>query len=206
MKRRDQGDISPELDLDSVSELGSRSFAGLWLVVVTFVVESESADRGIEGQASKRDDDAYSAQQVQLAKEVRAAVRDLRGQRFVFGRRAANGRRHVTIKEFQSIVAIFRCGLICEARFVQGSKEPIAASVTGEDSAGSISAVSGRRESDDQDSRGSIAEAWDRTAPVVLIPEAPDFFLGDAFAPFDQPRTLPTFDDLLLQQSYRFTP
>src|SRR5262249_48795887 len=114
VKRRDQDSTSVQPDLDSVCELWPRSFTYLWLFNLNFnlalsliwSVESDRADGDVEGQPAERHDDAYSAQQIQLAKEVRAAVGDLGRQRFVSRRRTTNRRGYITIKKLQSIVAI----------------------------------------------------------------------------------------------------
>ena len=54
--------------------------------------------------------------------------------------------------------------LIGEARFVKRAKEPVAASISREDSTGSIPAVSRRREPYHKQSRLRIAEARHRLA------------------------------------------
>jgi hypothetical protein len=98
---------------------------------------------------------------------------------------ATNGRRHVTVQQSESIISINRSLLTSEARFVQGSKKPIAAPVAGEDAPGSIAAMRGRRQSQYQQSGSRIAKTWNRFAPIPLICKPSHLFSSDPLTPLD---------------------
>ena len=56
-----------------------------------------------------------------------------------------------------------------EAGVVQRAHQEVAGTVAGEHAAGPVAAVRGRREADDQQPGGRVAEAGHRAAPVGLV-------------------------------------
>jgi hypothetical protein len=82
---------------------------------------------------------------------------------------------------------------------VKGAKEPIAASISGEDATGSITAVSRRREPYHKQSRSRITEAGHWLAPILLIGKAPDLFARNSLAPVDQARAKTARCDFVFQ-------
>ena len=74
------------------------------------------------------------------------------------------------------------------------------ARIAGEDPAGPVAAVRGRRQPQQQDPRIRVAEPRQRPAPVRLVAEPRDLLDGDPLAPLDQPRTPPARDDLAGQR------
>jgi hypothetical protein len=92
--------------------------------------------------------------------------------------------------------------LICETRFVQRSKEPVATSIPGEHTPGAIAAVGGRRETYYEQSRSRIAEAWDWLGPIVVICKAPNFLDPHALSPLNETRAKPARDYAILQRDH----
>jgi len=78
--------------------------------------------------------------------------------------------------------------------------QEVAARVTGEDTAGPITAVRGGRQPEDEDSSVRIAEAGQRARPVRLAGETARRLAPGALAPLDQPRTPDANDDLALER------
>jgi hypothetical protein len=82
---------------------------------------------------------------------------------------------------------------------MERAKKPVTASISSEDSTGSISAVSRRREPYYKQSRLGIAEAGYGLAPVLLIGKAADLFTRYLLAPVHQARAKPARYDFVLQ-------
>src|SRR5262249_7494656 len=99
----------------------------------------------------------------------------------------------------QTVVATHRGRLVGVSGPVEGAEQPVAGPVTGEDAAGPVPTVRRRREPDDEQARGRIAEAGHRPAPVLLVPICSPSLASDLLAPRDQPWARPAFDDLLGQ-------
>ena len=76
-------------------------------------------------------------------------------------------------------------------------EQEVARSVAGEDAAGPVAAVGGRREAQQEDPRLRVTEARHGPAPVGLVAEARHLLAGDAFAPLDQARAPTARDDLV---------
>ena len=83
--------------------------------------------------------------------------------------------------EAQPVVAVLRGGLVREPGSMQGSHEEGGGGVAGEDTAGPVASVGRRREPDDAQARGRIAEAGHRQAPVVPRDESGPLLAGHAF-------------------------
>src|SRR5690606_36373457 len=77
--------------------------------------------------------------------------------------------------------------------------QPVPGTVSGEHATGSVRAVGGRREADDEHPRGVVAETGHRTAPVLLVGERGALLAGDLLAPLDQPRAAAALDDDLVE-------
>jgi hypothetical protein len=77
--------------------------------------------------------------------------------------------------------------------------------ISREDPTGPIPAMGRGREADDQDPRVRIAEARDRTSPVLLVGVPRDLLARDVLAPRDQTRALPAHHDLGRHQVERAT-
>jgi hypothetical protein len=70
---------------------------------------------------------------------------------------------------------------------MEGGVEPIAGAVAGEHPSGSVGAVRCGREADDREGCGRVAEAGDRSSPVVLATVATGRGLRLGLAPLDKP-------------------
>src|SRR5207248_9128906 len=70
--------------------------------------------------------------------------------------------------------------------------------VAGEDPPGAVAAVGGRSQAQDQQTGGGIAEARNRSPPVILVRVCGPLYPRYLLAPGHQPRTAAAADDLLL--------
>ena len=106
-------------------------------------------------------------------------------------RRAPNRRHNPGTGQMETISGVRRLRLRCKSGLVQRREQPVAATVTCEDSAGPVATMGGRRQADDEQPRRHIAEAGNRTPPVRLVSERPSLGTSDFLAPGDQSRTCP---------------
>ena len=82
-----------------------------------------------------------------------------------------------------------------EAAGVHGTHQEIAGSIACEHPAGAVGAVCRRGQPDDQHAGLRIAEAGQRPAPVVVVPERRALLFSHASAVGAQPRTAVAGDD-----------
>ena len=128
-------------------------------------------------------------------------LRDLLGRRLVVGRRAAHGRRDVSVAQRQPVVAMLRRRDVREAGAMQRRHQEVARAadaVAGEHAAGPVGAVRGRREADDEQPGARIAEAGNRPGPVGLVAIRAPLLASDARAVRAQARTALAGDDLVV--------
>ena len=159
--------------------------------------------RPVPGEGAEGDDHPAARQQLQLALQVGQAVVALLGGRLVGRRRAADDGGDVGVAQPQPVAAPLGLGLVGEAGPVQRRVEPLAGAVAGEHPPGPVGAVGGRRQADDRDPRGGVAEAVQRPRPVVLAAVATRRVGGARLAPLDQPRAAPAGVDLRRQPLQR---
>jgi hypothetical protein len=81
---------------------------------------------------------------------------------------------------------------------MEGRPQEVAARIAGEDAAGPVAAVRGRRKAEYQDPGVGIAEARERPRPVRLAGEPPWRLARRLLAPRDESRTPNADDDLTL--------
>jgi hypothetical protein len=81
---------------------------------------------------------------------------------------------------------------------VQRFKEPIAAAITGEHSAGAIGAVGSRCQADDQQRNFGPTQVRDGFTPVIFILVLPSFFVRNLLTMFNQSRATLTAYDLII--------
>ena len=98
--------------------------------------------------------------------------------------------------ELEAVVGAHRVGLIGQSGTMEGSEQPVAAAVTGEDAAGAVRPVRRWGQADKNDACFRIAEPGNRTPPVHLIGEGGTLLGGDPFPPLDKPRASPTGDNV----------
>lgn len=89
--------------------------------------------------------------------------------------------------------------LVGKPSFIERLVEKIAGTVAGENSSRSIPAMSGGRETQNQELRLRIAEARDRLAPVVPVHKRTAFLRRYLFAIADKPGTFSAAYDPLIQ-------
>ena len=105
---------------------------------------------GIEPDPSQRDDDLEATQEANLLDEIWATGAKL-CQRGPVGRwGTADGSRNVAVVEVEPVVSMERLGLVREAGGVERTKQEVPTPVAGEHSPGSVAAMGGRSETDDQ--------------------------------------------------------
>jgi hypothetical protein len=160
----------------------------------------EHAQRRIPREGAEAQHEPHVFEQIELAHgERQAGVALLRG-RLVRRRRAAHGGRDPGVAQREAVAGVQRRRLVGEAGTVQRGEEEVARAVAGEDPAGAVRAVGGRREAEDHHGRARIAEAGDRSAPVLLVAERGALLARDELAPRDEPRAAPAGDDLALER------
>jgi hypothetical protein len=129
---------------------------------------------------------------------MRVAVGDFGWCRFVRGRGAARDRRDPGVMQLQAVVDSTREGLVRESVRVERGHEKVARSaraVAGEDSSGSVAAMRGGRQAQQQDARVRVAEPGHRSSPIRLVPEGGAPFPRDFLAVTPQTRTTIAADD-----------
>jgi hypothetical protein len=142
-------------------------------------------------------------QNFKLALEIRTAVRKLRGQRLVRGRRAANSSNDIGIFQREPVAAMRRSRLVRESSAKQRVKQEISRAIARKHPPGAVPSMRRGRESKDQQLRVRVAESRHRFAPVFTVPERQPLFTRHSFAVFHQPRTLPASDDFFVQHPKR---
>src|SRR5271170_2014251 len=89
--------------------------------------------------------------------------------------------------------------LVRKPSFIERLVEKIARTVAGENSSRSIPAMSGGRETQNQELRARITEARDRLAPVVPVHKRTAFLRRHFLAIADKPRTFSAAYDPFVQ-------
>jgi hypothetical protein len=110
-----------------------------------------------------------------------------------------NGRRYVAISQLKPVISADGPGLVRKACPVKRAIEPVAATVSSEDTTGSVTTVSRGRQPDDKKASSRIAEAGNGSAPVLLIFKPAHSLSSNCRPPFDQARTLIAVNDLALE-------
>ncbi len=156
---------------------------------------------GVKRNLPERDDDADAGERVEFRVEVREAVGDLLACRLVVGRRAADRGRDEGVLQCQPVVWSLGRRDVGEARAMQRGHQEIARApdaVAGEHTAGTVCAMSGRGEAENQQSRPRIAEPRHRPYPVRVVAIRPPLLSSDPLAIVTQPRAfLAGYDRLL---------
>lgn len=124
------------------------------------------------------------------------ARRDLARCWFVARRGAPHGCQNVGIVQHEPIVGTLRRRDAGEPSLVHRAHEKIARSIPGENAPRPVRAVSGRRQTENEDSRERISEAGDRPSPVGVVSMRGFLFPGDLFAIRAQPRTAIAADNV----------
>ena len=156
--------------------------------------------RALPREAAQAHDHVDVRQQRDLALQPLGAVRALRRRRQVRRRRAPHRGDDVRAVQPQPVVARDRLGLVGQPDPMQRREQEVARAVAGEDPAGPVAAVRGRREPEDQHARGGIAEPLHRPAPVVPVAERRPLLARHLLAPLDQPRAAAAVDDRLIER------
>jgi hypothetical protein len=138
-------------------------------------------------------------QDLQLALQKMPAIRQLRGQRLVGGRSAAQSRGHISILQSETVVAIRRSRLIGKPRAKQRLVQKIARAIAREHSARAIRAMRRGRKSQYQKLRARIAKSRNRLSPIVPSQKRSALVARDLFAIPYQPRARAAADNFLIQ-------
>jgi len=91
--------------------------------------------------------------------------------------------------------------LISETSVIESPIKPIATAITRKNPASTITAMSSRREADNQYLRLWVAKTWDRFPPILLVAVAFDLFVSNALAMRNESLTVRAPNDLPLQCS-----
>jgi len=166
----------------------------------------EDPQDGGPGECPEDEEHARRVEDLQLASEKRRAGVALIDRRLVQRRRAANRGRDPGAGQDQPVIRPPARGLVRDPGPMECRPQEVAARVAGEDAAGSIAAMGGRREPHDENARVGIPEAGQRSAPVRLVAVAGDLLAGDPLAPRDEPWAPTAFDDLALELVERGAP
>src|SRR5687767_5048592 len=115
----------------------------------------EAADRTEHGDEpvlrdAAEDEDGPRPEEPPLADQVLPAAADFFRQRLVRGRRAAGHGGDVAVAQLETVAACDGSGLAREPGAVEPGEQEIAGAIAGEDAAGAVAAVGGRREPHDQ--------------------------------------------------------
>jgi len=159
----------------------------------------EDREVDVEGDAAEGDDYAQVGQQVQFGFEPMTAVVQFARGGLVVGRRAMSGGGDAGVGELESVVTGAAFGLGREAGRVEDAIEPVAGAVAGEHASGTVGAVGGGGEAEDQELGVGVAEGGDGFAPIVPIEISAPFDAGDLAAMGDEARATGAGDDLSLQ-------
>ena len=142
----------------------------------------------IESNFSQRDDHTNALKEPEFFHHIGAAALKFNSARLILGGRASNRSRNITIDEPQAVSSMNRLRLIRESRSVKRPVEPLAAAISGKNSAGTIAPVGRRGKADNQKPRVGIAKTRQWFRPVAFPLVTSGRFLGDRFAPAHQPR------------------
>ena len=167
--------------LGAVAELRARPGRRL-------LAQRRRAQRRLPRERAEADHHARRPDELELALQPRRAALALLRQRLVRRRRAADRGGDPAVAQRQAVVAVLGGRLVGEAGAVQRGEQEVARAVAGEDAAGAVGAVRGRRQAEDQHARRRVAEAGDRAAPVVPVAERRALLARDELAPLDEPR------------------
>ncbi len=138
---------------------------------------------------------------MQLAKEIRPAIQDLRRQQFVLrGSTSARG-RDVTVVQLQPVVPGYGCLLIGKSKLVEGSVEPVTAPITGKHAARAVTAVCGRGQANQEELGLWVAETWKRLPPIVPLRESLRLLARHFLAPPYETFAFPAYHNLSLDRS-----
>src|SRR5882672_1683729 len=181
MERAEEGPAVRKCPLGAVREARSGRRSGPVPIAVCL-------EEVFEGEPTQDHDDLDAVEQPDLRLEVGPTIGEFLEGRLVLGRGAAGRGRNVAVDELEPVVARHRGGPAGEAEAVQGLVQPVAARVSGEHTAGAVSAVRGGGETDHQKTRASIAESRDRFAPVLPLQELALLVARDLPAIRAQPR------------------
>ena len=153
-------------------------------------------EEGVHRDRPEGDDHAQGGEEPHLPLEIRLAVAELRRRGSVSRWSTSHCGSYVAIAQPEAVGLRDRGGLIRESVPVEGPKQPLAAPISREDAAGSISSVGRRGKADDEEPGAGISEAGDGPPPVLPIPERGPLRSGDLLAVSDQARAAAAADDL----------
>src|SRR5439155_255331 len=129
-------------------------------------------EEGVHRDRPEGDDHAQGGEESHLALEIRLAVAELRRRGSVPRWSTSHCGGNVAIAQPEAVGLRDRGGLIRESVPVEGPKQPLAAPISREDAAGSISSVGRRGKADDEEPgagpRGMTRSSWHLSAPGSL--------------------------------------
>ncbi len=162
------------------------------------VIFDRPLDGGFPSQPSQRQKN-NGLTELDRSVEKRLALFHFFAGGLVVGRSTTADIRHDTIGQLQSVLAVSRQWLVGKSGPVQGSKQPVSASIAREHPTGSVRTVSTGSQSDHQQPGRQLSEVDDGFAPVFLVRVRFSFDFGDVATVLDQPITFSAAFDAAIQ-------
>ena len=190
----DEGDFFIQWIAHGMSELGKRPGD----VPLKFLT---SPPIGLPGNPPQSHYHTHMIEQLQFPSQILPAISQFLTCRLVQGRRTVDSGRDIGILKSQPILTVPAGGLCTKLEAVEGAVEKVSTPVSSKHSSGSVGSMPGGCQSPDQQAGRLIPSRGNRFAPLGPVPVRASFFTCKPFTMFDQARTDPAFDDLLLQLS-----
>ena len=153
----------------------------------------------IERDLPQGDHHAQLPEQTQFFQKIRPTGVKFLHARLIARRGTAHRGRDIAVHETKAVVSMGRMGLVREAEPMERFVEPVAATVSGEDTAGSIAAVGGWGQTNYEKTGVRVAETRHRASPIGPVTELPPFGPGNCFSIDHQSRTPTAGYDLIIQ-------
>ena len=147
----------------------------------------EMCEVAVPGDFSEADDDADFGEGGHLGGEVGGAVANLVRGGLVAGWGATDDGANPELAELEAIVLADGDGLAGKAELVEDWVHEVAGAIAGERAAGTVGSVGSGSEAEHQDAGVGVAEAGDRTGPVLLVAVGLAAVFADGAAVVDEP-------------------
>src|SRR5262245_11895984 len=156
------------------------------------------AEIGSKGNLPESDHHADLGEHSEFLQQIRSAGAKLYGRGLVIGRSAVYCRSDIAIAQLQTIIFMGRCWLVGKSGQVQGLIKPVTTAVAGEDSAGAVTTMCGRRQANNQESSLRITKAGHRSPPIIPVTITFDLLARHLLAVSNETRTEGAADDTAL--------
>src|SRR5579864_3361952 len=165
---------------------------------LNFATLFQQSEKGAQCDSSQGEK-GPRAKDLEFALEIRAAVGEFGGKRFVGRRSAAERRGNICAGKSEAVFAADRARLIGEARAMERLVQKIAGAIAREHAARAIRAVGRGREAENQKPGPRIAKTRNGLAPVFTVAKSEALLTCNFFTIAHQAGTRPAGDDLAVQ-------